>query len=174
MRLLVAHLAVAIFACGQSVPEPDMADIFYRVDGDKLVPLERQAAAIQSGAHGFIVMSMKSAAEFPGGKSPVRFKSGEPLTFVVRSIFPVGAIDPNTIYYLRKLNEKKKTRELVMMSGSATPFGASTKVTPSSGVLPVDFSKYGEHSLKAVSAALPPGEYAFGKQGGAAFCFGVD
>jgi hypothetical protein len=170
----VVALAVACFA--QSVvPEPEMADVFYRLDGDKLVPLERQAAAIRANVHGYIVMSMKTASEFPGAKSPVRFKSSEHLDFVVRSAIPASVIDPNTIYSLRKLTHKKKTRELVIMSGHATPFGASATTTPAEGVLPVEFSRYGTSSLKMTAGPLAPGEYAVGHPyGPAVFCFGVD
>jgi hypothetical protein len=107
MKLLIALVAFASLAVGQSAPEPDIADIFYRLEGERLVQLERQGAATQTGAHGFIVMTMKSSAEFPGGKSPVRFKAGEPLTFIVRSAIPIGSIDPNTIYHLRRLVGKR-------------------------------------------------------------------
>jgi hypothetical protein len=173
-RAVCLFLAFAAMVAGQSVPEPDMADIFYRLDGDKLVSLERQGSATQTGAHGFIVMSMKSAAEFPGAKSPIRFKAGQPLTFIVRSAVPIGTIDPNTIFHFRKLVEKKKVREMVMMSGSANPFGASIKTSGTTGLLPVEFSKYGDHSMRAVTESLSPGEYAFSKMGGVAFCFGID
>ncbi len=111
-----------------------MADIFYRLDGERLISLERQGAATQTGAHGFIVMSMKSAAEFPGGKSPIRFNAGEPLTFIVRSAIPIGAMDPNTIYHFRRLVAKKKTRELVTMSGNANPRPVPTIFTALTGL----------------------------------------
>ncbi|MGD1097547.1 MAG: hypothetical protein ABSB35_36870 [Bryobacteraceae bacterium] len=174
MKLLATvSLALACFA--QTTPEPEVADIFFRLDQNKLVPLERQSAAIRGGAHGFIVMSIKSASEFPGAKSPVRFKRGEPLEFVVRSAIRVSLVDPNTIYCLRKLNGKKKTRELLITSGHASPIGASTTTTPAEGMLPVEFSKYGDSSLKMTTGALSPGEYAVGHPyGPAVFCFGVD
>jgi hypothetical protein len=174
VRLPAMVLGLSAMLLAQSVAEPEIADVFYRLDGEKLVQLERQGSATQTGAHGFIVMSMKSVAEFPGAKSPVRFKAGEPITFIVRSPIPIGSMDPNTIFHFRKLVEKRKTRELVTMSGNVNPFGMSVKTNGSTGLLPVEFSKYGEHSLKAVTGSLPPGEYAFSKLGGAAFCFGVD
>jgi hypothetical protein len=173
---LLTFLMLAFTCLSQNAAlEPDIAEIFYRLDHDKLVPLERQAAALKGGAHGFIVMSMKTSSEFPGGKSPVRFKSGEKLDLIVRSAVPVSAVDPNIIYYLRKLNAKKKTRELVMMSGHASPLGLSTTTTPAEGVLPVDFTRYGSSSLKMTTGELAPGEYAVGRPyGPAVFCFGVD
>jgi hypothetical protein len=173
---LFAMLVIALTSFAQStMPEPEMADIFYRLDVDKLIALERQAAVFQGSAHGFVVMKMKAAAEFPGAKSPVRFKGGERLDLVVRSAIPISAVDPNTIYCLRKLDPKKKTRELVMMSGHAQPFGASTTTMPAEGILPVEFSPYGKSSLKMTTGALAPGEYAVGHPyGPAVFCFGVD
>ena len=92
-----------------SLIEPDTAEVFYGLENSKLVPLERQTATIHGKASGFIVMSMKSSSEFPGGKSPIRFRSGEPLDFVVRSVLALSAVDPNTLYSLRRLDEKKKS-----------------------------------------------------------------
>jgi hypothetical protein len=160
MKTFGALFVSALVCFGQSSPEPDMADIFYRLDKDKLIPLERQSAAFHASAHGFMVMSIKSTTRFPGAKSPIRFKSGQ-LDLVVRSVVPTSAIDPNTIYCLRKLNPKKKTRELVMMSGHVSPIGASTTGTPAEGILPVQFSIYGA-SLKMTTGELAPGEYAVG------------
>ena len=152
-----------------------MADIFYRLDEGKLVPLERQAAAFHGSAHGFVMMSMKTAAEFPGAKSPVRLTSGQHLEFIVRSLFSVSSVDPSTLYSLRKLDSKKTKRELVMMSGHASPLGASATSTPAEGVLPVEFSRYGASSLKMTTGQLAPGEYAVGRPyGPSVFCFGVD
>ncbi len=171
---MMVSLALACVA-QLATPEPEIADIFYRLDGDKLAPLERQAAAFHSSAHGFIVMSMKTVSEFPGARSPIRFKRGEHLDLVVRSVIPVSAIDPNTVYCLRKLTSKKKTRELIMMSGHAHPFGGSATTGPAEGMLPVEISTYGSSSLKMTTGELAPGEYAVGHPyGPALFCFGVD
>jgi hypothetical protein len=163
-------------ASGQeSATEPEFADVFFRLDAGKLIPLERQTAVIQGKVSGFIVMSMKSASEFPGAKSPVRFTSGQPIDFVVRTPFASAAVDPNTLYVLRKLGMKKKSRELVMMSGHANPLGGSANSSLAEGVLPVQFAKYGTTSIKMTTAALPPGEYAVSRQyAQTVFCFGVD
>ena len=175
MKLCVALMLALTCVAQSAAPEPEIADIFYRLDGNKLISLERQAASIHGSAHGFIVMSMKTASEFPGAKSPVRFKREQHFELIVRSIVPVSAVDPNTIYCLRRLNPKKKTRELIIMSGHAQPFGASATTTPAEGVLPVEFSRYGSSSLKMTTGELAPGEYAVGPlYGPAVFCFGVD
>jgi hypothetical protein len=175
-RAALAMTVLAVTCVAQTAaPEPEMADIFYRLDGGSLVPLERQAPATRSNAHGFFVMNISTVSEFAGARSPVRFKSGERLDFVVRTVVPVFAVDPNTIYCLRKLDPKKKTRELAIMSGHFSPLGTSTTSTPAEGILPVEFSRYGSSSLKMTTGELTPGEYAVGHpHGPAAFCFGVD
>jgi hypothetical protein len=175
MKLL--GMTVFALAClAQTVvPEPEMADIFYRLDQGNLIPLERQSPTTRSNAHGFLVMNMTTVSEFPGAKSPVRFKSGERLDFVVRTIVPVFAVDPNTIYCLRKLDPKKSTRELPIMSARFSPLGTSTTSTPAEGILPVEFARYGNSSLKITTGVLAPGEYSVGHvHGQAVFCFGVD
>ncbi len=179
MRLLATLVIVTLCSLAdvaQETPsEPEFADVFFRLDAGKLVPLERQTATIQGKASGFIVMSMKSSWEIPGTKSPVRFRSDQPLEFVVRSLLTQSAIDPSTFYFLHKLNIKKKTRELVVMVGHASPGSATMNNDPAQGALPVTFARYGASSLKMTTGPLPSGEYALsGPYAQTAFCFGVD
>ena len=105
-------------------------------------------------------MGMKDSSEITGGRSRVRFAAGQPIEFVVRSAFAVAGIDPNTFYALRLLHNKKDKREIIFMMGHATPIGASTSSDLASGVLPVEFSKYGKSSYKVTTPALKPGEWA--------------
>jgi hypothetical protein len=179
MRVAIAVPILFAFAIvgwpQETIAEPEFADVFFRLDAGKLTPLERQTAVIQGKASGFIVMSMKTASEFPGARSPVRFASGKPIDFVVRTPLSSSAVDPSTLFTLRRLGVKKKSRELVIMSGHASPLGASTSSPLAQGVLPVEFAKYGAFSLRMTTAALPPGEYAVSRQfGQTVFCFGVD
>jgi hypothetical protein len=61
------------------------------------------------------------------------------------------------------------------MTGHVSPLSSSTETSPAHGVLPVEFSKYGNNSIKLRSGPLPAGEYALGcirRQ--TVFCFGVD
>jgi hypothetical protein len=107
-------------------------------------------------------------------RNPIRFSAGQKLDFVVRSLLAASSVDPNTIYCLRKLNSKKKTRQLVTMQGRLTPTGMSTNTNLVGVALPVEFSKYGGSSFKMTTAELAPGEYAVGHPyGPAVFCFGV-
>src|SRR3569623_1562207 len=133
---VLALLSVLSLQSQDPVAEPEFEDVFFGLNAGKLITLERQSAVIKGKAGGFLVVSMKSSSEFPGAKSPVRFQSGQPLEFVVRSpLLSLSAQDPNTFYVLRKLNPKKKSRELIIMSGHASPIGASTKSALAEGVL---------------------------------------
>lgn len=164
-------LLVLMFLAGVTPPEPDMADVFHRLDGDKLVALERQAFDYRYSGAGFMYMRSKSYSEFPGAKSPVRFAAGR-LELVVRSMQSPADMDLNGAYSLYKLSVKKQSRELVTTSGSISPFRYSSKNTPG---LPVEFSTYGSKSLKLRTGELGPGEYAVGRPyGPSVFCFGVD
>jgi hypothetical protein len=174
LLVLLAFCAIA-GAAQEILLEPEFADAFFRLDAGKLVPLERETAAIQGKVSGFIVMNTKSSSEFPGTKSPVRFRSNQSLDFVVRSPLAGSSVDPNTLYVLRKLNIKKKSRELVIVAGHASPLGASAKTDLAEGVLAVTFARYGASSIRMTTAPLPPGEYALSRlYAQTVFCFGVD
>jgi hypothetical protein len=162
VHLLVLTLITVAFA--QTLPEPDTNDVFYALQ-DKLVPLERQEA----------VWGRNGISEILGGKSPVRFKSTERLEFIVRSPLVTSAANPNTVYSLRKLEPKKNKREMILVT-HAPPAGASAKTGLAEGVLPVDFSKYGNSSYKLSAGPLLPGEYALGRATlpQRVYCFGVD
>jgi hypothetical protein len=171
----VAAPAQATGSDSKPVSEPEISDVFYRLNGGSLVPLERQTAIIKGGASGFMVMTMKVSSEFPGSRSPVRFSPASAFQFVVRSMLAASSIDFNTIYCLRQLDQKKKSRQLIIMSGHASPIGASTSTNLAQGVLPVEFARYGTSSLKLTIGSLPPGEYAVSRvYAQVVFCFGVD
>src|ERR1035441_3950704 len=157
---------------GKSVSEPEFNEVFYRLDAGKLMPLEHQNTGTTHVSMGF---SMKGTIEIPGGKSPVRFRAGERLEFVVRSGVS-AAQDPSSAYHLRVLSIKKDKRVLLIMTVKGRPFGATAKTGSALGELPLEFTRYGAASVRATTASLPPGEYAVGLgiPGQAVFCFGVD
>jgi hypothetical protein len=173
VQLLVLTLITAAFA--QTLPEPDTNDVFYALQ-DKLVALERQQAVWENKGSGFAGLSTKIISEIAGGRSPVRFKATARLEFIVRSRLATPGADPNTIYSLRKLDAKKKKREMTLTTGHAPSAGTSAKTELSQGVLSVDFTKYGESSYKLAVGPLKPGEYALGAATlpQRVFCFGVD
>lgn len=166
--LVLAALASAAF--GQTAtPEPEFPDVFYGLEDGQLVKLERQAISMHVKLTS--PMSAKAQIEIAGGASPVRFHSGQPLDFIVRS--PVSTVgDPDAMYHVRKLESRKHNRLAQLVH--ASPFGASTK-SSAEGVMPVAFSRYGASSVKMTTESLAPGEYAVGRQHGeTVFCFGVD
>jgi hypothetical protein len=175
LGLLMTLSTPAQTANPDSVSEPEFADVFYRLDAGKLMPLERQDTGTP---HVSVGLSMKGTTELPGGKSPVRFHAGERLEFIVRSGLSATQ-DPATVYHLRALNIKKNKRELLILTTKATFFhGATAKTGAALGELPLEFTRYGAVSIKVTTAPLPPGEYAVGTNAGlpgqAVFCFGVD
>jgi hypothetical protein len=177
---LTVILAVILICVGaafgiDATMEPEASEVFYGLNAGQLLPLEREVAVVRGRAGGFIAIKVKGTLEFRGGRSPVRFRSGVPLKFVIRPTASTPAVDPFTAYCLRSLDSKKKVREIVITSGYATPLGASSTVNASKGVMPLTVSRYGEHSYIYTATDLPPGEYALSNtRGGLAFCFGVN
>lgn len=176
-KAILCLLLSGIAQAQQSLPaiEPEFSDVFMALDAGRLVPLEREATAIHAGGGGFMVAGAKAAYEIPGPHSNVRFHSGQQLEFVVRSPLAIGAVDPNSFFVLRRLDAKKKGRELIFMKGHFSPIGGSAKTDPTQGAQTVVFSRYGTGSYKLSVAALEPGEYALGPlYPQTVFCFGVD
>jgi hypothetical protein len=179
MRLLT------VLACGalcyslafaqDAQPGPEFGDTFFRLDAGKLVPLEKESAAIEGKGGGFMVASAKAFWEVPGAKSSVRFGANKPLEFVVRSALASTSTDPSAVIFLRRMDSKKKTREIVYMTGHFSPIGGAAKTNLSEGVLPVNFTRYGNGSIKLTSGPLPAGEYALSVLYSQTFyCFRVD
>jgi hypothetical protein len=173
---LLLALACALHA-QDAKPDPEYAGVFLALQAGKLVPLERQAATITGHVRAGGFGGAKVASEFKPAQSPVRFAAGQDVVFVVRRGPGQDTLDPDTLYVLRSLKAKGKSREL-MISNVRGPFltgGSSSNLAE--GVLPVSFEKYGEHSLaiRPVSP-LPPGEYALSARFSMTdlFCFGVD
>jgi hypothetical protein len=168
---------VALTALAQApVKEPEFADTFAALSasGD-LVPLEHETASIRAGGGGFMVASGKAAYEIPGEKSPVRFHSAPELLFVVRSSLAQTDTDPATLYVLRKLDPKKKNREIAFSTVHATPFGGHSTINLNAGQIPLAFARYGASSYRITASNLAPGEYALSRiYGQDVFCFGVD
>ena len=174
---MLATCLVALTSFAQTtVKEPEFADTFAALSasGD-LVPLERETATIHAGGGGFIVASSKVAYEIPGEKSPVRFHSAPELVFVVRSSLAQTDTDPATFYVLRKLDPKKKNREIAFSTGHFTPLGGHVTTNLNAGQLPLAFARYGASSYRVTASNLAPGEYALSRiYGQDVFCFGID
>ena len=114
----------------------------------------------------------KTSIIFKGPTSPVRFKAGQDIQFVVRMNAP--GIDPESLVNLDVLKVSKDHREVVI--AKAGSMGMNSKSTSGESQRPLNFSKYGEQSLKLSPAEpLGPGEYVITtKLGQSAFLFGID
>ena len=158
------------------VKEPEFADTFAALSASSdLVPLEHQTAAIHAGGGGFMVASSKAAYEIPGEKSPVRLHNAPELVFVVRSSIAQTDTDPASLYVLRKLDPKKRNREIAFSTGHFTPLGGHVTTNLNAGQLPITFTRYGASSYRISASNLAPGEYALSRiYGQDVFCFGVD
>lgn len=173
--LAICLVALVSFA-QTAVKEPEFTDTFAALSasGD-LIPLEHETASIHAGGGGFMVASSKAAYDIPGRKSPVRFHSAPELVFVVRSSLAQSDANPATLYELRKLDPKKKTREIAFSTGHFTPFGGHAATNLNAGQIPISFAHYGTSSYRITAANLAPGEYALSRMYGQDFyCFGVD
>ena len=153
--------------------EPEFAGVVFRLAAGALIPLERQNTSIHTKASGFGVVHAKSVWEIAGAKSSIRFSSGSPLEFVVRTIS--AQVDPAQMYHIHKVDTKKKTREMLIATARATIFGSVSTNQIAEGEIPVAFTRYGEASVKITATGLAPGEYAIqAAPFQAIFCFGVD
>jgi hypothetical protein len=74
--------------------EPQYVNQFFFLDSSsgKLMPLERQNAAMKSKAKGLGYGGASTFYQIKGPKSKVRFKSGQNLEFIVRGYSP--HVDP--------------------------------------------------------------------------------
>jgi hypothetical protein len=177
------HVAASVFLLAAALPisaqtpEPEYSNVFMAIQAGKLVPLERQTATITGHVRAGGFGGAKVASEFKPAQSPVRFAAGQDVVFVVRRGPGQDTLDPDTLYVLRSLKAKGKSREL-MISNMRGPFlTGGTSSNLAEGVLPVSFEKYGEHSLTIrPTAPLQPGEYALSPRYSMTdlFCFGVD
>jgi len=173
--LATCVLALGLFAQAP-VKEPEFADTFAALSasGD-LIPLEHETATIHAGGGGFMIASSKAAYEISGQKSPVRFHQTPELVFVVRSVLAQTDTNPATLYVLRKLDPKKKTREIAFSTGHFTPLGGHATTDLNAGQIPISFARYGTSSYRIAAANLAPGEYALSRAYGQdVYCFGVD
>lgn len=176
LAMLATCLVPLISFAQTTVKEPEFADTFAALStsGD-LVSLEHETATIRAGGGGFMVANGKAAYEIPGEKSPVRFHGAPELVFVVRSSLAQTDIDPATLYVLRRLDTKKKNREVAFFTGHFTPFGGHATTNLNAGQIPLTFARYGASSYRITASNLAPGEYALSRvYGQDVYCFGVD
>jgi hypothetical protein len=167
--LLFVLCQVAVGQEAKKVQEPDYLGVFFSLDSNtgNLSPLERQTpeAKWKSGLGG-----VESSLEFKGERSPVRFKQGQRLEFVV--LVSSQQMDPQGLVQFLSLEAKKGKRRLV--TGKSALFGGKTSI--SEKAIAFNAAKYGTSSFKITPAQnLPPGEYTLSQPDtDDGFCFGID
>jgi hypothetical protein len=157
----------------KTVQEPEyIGTVVYLDPAGTLTPLEKQQPNTQTKVIGLGYGGAKTSIIFNGPASPVRFKAGQDIQFVVRLNAP--GIDPETLVNLNVLKVTKGRREVVI--AKAGSMGMNARSTSGESLRSLNFSKYGENSLKLSPATpLEPGEYVITtKFGQSAFLFGID
>jgi len=156
----------------KKVQEPEYLGVFFLLDSStgNLAPLERQTFERRTKVAG--IDGTKSTIEIKGEKSPVRFKEGQKLEFVV--LVSSQQIDPQGILQYFSLESKKGKRQMVIAKTNS--LGTNAKTVANEKAVPFNATKYGTSSFKITSAQnLPPGEYTLGvPSSNDGFCFGID
>jgi hypothetical protein len=153
------------------VQEPEYTGTVFSLDpAGTLTPLEKQQPNIQSKVKAFGYGGAQTSTIYKGAKSPVRFKAGQDIQFVIRA---GRGVDPDSLIKLNVLSVSKDQRSVTMAKIGSMGFGG-VKSTNGEAQQALNFKKYGEQSY-TVSPAQPlaPGEYAF-TFGQYAFLFGID
>lgn len=161
------------------IKEPEYVGVFFRLNptNGELIPLERQDTEMRtSRADLFVTVDTKTIAQIEGEKSPVRFKRGEKLDFIVKLNSQQN--DPQGQIGFVLFESVKGKRQWVLGKGSASTlsaFGSAGDISREK-MVPYNVAKYGESSFKVSPVdQLLPGEYVLGIKGVAvSFCFGVD
>jgi hypothetical protein len=172
--LIVLPLFTLVAQDAAKVREPEYIGVVVYIDsanGGALTPLERQQPNRATKIKGLGFGGGEASVTFDGPKSSTRFKVGQEVEFVVRVNAP--GIEPDSLVNLDALTVAKDKR--VIVTAKAALFKGS-KTLNGQTLRPLNFSKYGDNSLK-FSAAQPlePGEYVITTKGGSsAFLFGVD
>jgi hypothetical protein len=132
--------------------------VYFQNDSGALTPLERNRAIERRGR----ATPQESYWEMDGARSPVRFKSGQTMLFVVQL---ANGIDPGT-YALLPLDTRTDIRRT-----KSEPRNKTAPLSLLVNVIKVGDSTYGLTPVRD----LAPGEYAFSPtNSNNAYCFGVD
>lgn len=158
----------------KKVQEPEFLGTYFALEPGTggLIRLERQTAGSKTEVHGLGWGGASSSIEIRGEKSPVRFREGQKLEFVVlvssQQVDPHGMVE---FFFLEPDDGKRKI--LAVKVGS---LGSSTESTIGAAAVAFDASKYGASSFRVTPTdLLPPGEYGLSAQGSKeAFLFGID
>lgn len=136
------------------------------------LPLERATGVQQTRVRGFGFGGAEVHYSFPGDSSPVRFKAGQPLEFLLR----VAAQDHDPQSLIQFVALKQVNGERVLPMANANMFRSTS--TQHDQDRPFTATKYGTSFFKIVpNEPLAPGEYGLATTDNPAptgFLFGVD
>jgi hypothetical protein len=131
--------------------------------------LERQRIAVTAKMKAFGLGGVRAGYEFPQGKSPLRFRAGEPVEFVIR--VTSQDIDPRSFVQFSRVTSKKYRRLLTTMTFG---YGGSTS-TGNFYDVPFEARRHGTTLFRITpTTPLTPGEYMLTSNSTDAFLFGVD
>jgi hypothetical protein len=164
----------------KKVQEPEYYFVVFYLDpAGVLIPLERQKAKIATKVKAWGYGGMQTGAAYSGSQSPVRFRAGQDIQFVVRVPPPdslgMEPLPPDAFIKLKALKVSKGDRMKDIQETKAMGLGYKAPGDTSRTLM---FKKYGEQSLKVSPAEpLEPGEYVMTTTTGMLngdFLFGID
>jgi hypothetical protein len=168
---LTAVVGSTIAAGSQSFAQgPAYVGTVEAVSDGRHVPLERQTAQSQLQARAFGLAGAKTYWGVEGGRSPVRFHSGQTISFIGR--ISNSDVDPHSLFTLYTMQAHKDTRR-IPVEGSGAMF--STHDQRGKYSISIDFQPYQRVFVKITTLSpLAPGEYAFKGTTDQVFMFGID
>ncbi len=170
----VAAIAFILVGAVAMQPSPDAGVGIFGTQAQTTLPLEHEKVTLVSSASGFFSYKSSGAWVVRGDKSPVRFHAGMPISVVIRFVSDPHAPLPAQEFILRRLDVKRKRREIVIVTGHSSAFGSSVQTDAMAGALPVKFTQNSQ-GYSSDPTPLQPGEYALTQPGGSDwYCFGVD
>jgi hypothetical protein len=136
------------------------------------VALERITPVQQTRVRAFGFGGAEAHYSFTGETSPVRFKAGDHLEFIVRTA--TQDQDPATLVQFNVLKDFHGDRILPL--ANVVPFAVRASDVSHEQSVAFDAAKYGTNFFKIVpTQPLPPGEYALSTSAGRdGFLFGID
>lgn len=175
MRNIAAAL---LFCCAQTVAAepagPEYVGVFVQLDTatGQQTSLERQTPRGRVRVKALGWGGASSEYEFQGTHSSTRYRSGRPLTFLVR--VESQSHDPRSLIQFYRLDVTNKVRRLVTATAGA--MGTGGRGRTQEYAMPFDATKYGDDFFRVtVSGQLPPGEYALSMSDAAeGYLFGID
>jgi hypothetical protein len=173
--------ALGFFGAAQAAEPPQYNGVFEAHDPrtGAYSELERAAPTLHTRMRAFGFGGGSATEDIPGPRSPIRFRAGTPIEFIVRETSREN--DPNTIIQFVSLTSEANDRYFEMYNAGAL---GGMKNTSAKSAVGFSANNYKDAYFKVVpSQPLPPGEYALTITGSPAvmtngmppaYCFGVD